>query len=231
MFSLIVGFWKLFFRRSEFQVLIVGVDGAGKTSVLEQIKAIYNGLEPLPPGKIPPTVGLNIGRVRADRANLIFWDLGGARSLRSLWEKYYNEAHGLLYVVDAADRARLDESRDVLQQLMNNADLQGIPLLVLANKQDAEGAATAHEVQERFGLQHAQGEGGSSQPQNVLGVTAINGEGIEEGVRWLVESRTRNRARAQTSPSPNPDPNPDPNRRCAGSSRHSRAHHVLSLCR
>ena len=56
-------------------------------SVLEQIKSIFNGLEPLPPGKIPPTVGLNIGRVRIERSNLVFWDLGGARSLRSLWEK------------------------------------------------------------------------------------------------------------------------------------------------
>ena len=121
MFSLIVGFWKLFFRRSEFQVLIVGVDGAGKTSVLEQIKAIYNGLEPLPPGKIPPTVGLNIGRVRADRANLIFWDLGGARSLRSLWEKYYNEAHGLLYVA----MSRVGDRNDVRIMVLDMAEHHG----------------------------------------------------------------------------------------------------------
>ena len=119
MFSLIMGFWKLLFKKSEYQVLIVGIDYAGKTvracplsapaaeraltrgsvvgfcarvppsaqSVLEQIKSIFNGLEPLPPGKIPPTVGLNIGRVRIERSNLVFWDLGGARSLRSLWEK------------------------------------------------------------------------------------------------------------------------------------------------
>ena len=57
-------------------------------SVLEQVKSIFSGIDPLPPGKIPPTVGLNIGRVRVDRAHLIFWDLGGARSLRSLWERF-----------------------------------------------------------------------------------------------------------------------------------------------
>jgi ADP-ribosylation factor related protein 1 len=56
-------------------------------SLLERIKAIFIGLEPLPPGKIPPTVGLNIGRMQVNRTKLIFWDLGGASSLRSLWSK------------------------------------------------------------------------------------------------------------------------------------------------
>lgn len=157
----------------------------GAQSVLEQIKGIFSGMEPLPAGKIPPTIGLNIGRVCIDRVNLLFWDLGGARSLRGLWEQYYGEAHGLVFVVDAADHGRIDEARDVLQQLLLNPELAGIPLLVFANKQDVAGALTPHEVQARFSLQQADG---SSQPQNVLGATALQGEGIEEGVRWVVES-------------------------------------------
>lgn len=160
-------------------------------SVLEQIKSIFLGMEPLAPGKIPPTIGLNIGRVCIDQANLVFWDLGGQRTLRNLWESYYGEAHGLLFVVDAADAERIEEARDVLQQLLNNTELTGIPLLVFANKQDAPGALTPHEVQARFGLQQREAggrESGSSQPQNILGSTAIRGDGIEEGVRWLVDT-------------------------------------------
>jgi ADP-ribosylation factor related protein 1 len=57
-------------------------------SILEQLKSIFSGMEPLPPNRIPPTVGLNIGRVRVNRSSLIFWDVGGQRSLRTLWEKY-----------------------------------------------------------------------------------------------------------------------------------------------
>ena len=56
-------------------------------SVLERLKAIFTGVDPLPPGKIPPTVGLNIGRMRVNRKQLVFWDLGGSSALRSLWEK------------------------------------------------------------------------------------------------------------------------------------------------
>ena len=56
-------------------------------TLLEQLKGLYTGLDPLPPGKIPPTVGLNIGRMQVSRCKLIFWDLGGTSALRSLWEK------------------------------------------------------------------------------------------------------------------------------------------------
>lgn len=81
----------------------------------------------------------------------------------------------------------------MLRQLLSNDDLAGIPLLVFANKQDAPGAVTPHEVQARFGLQ----VDGYSQPQNVLGVTALSGDGVEEGVRWLVDA-VRSSPRAQT---------------------------------
>jgi ADP-ribosylation factor related protein 1 len=63
------------------------------------------------PAKIMPTVGLNVGRVEAHGASLVFWDLGGASSLRGIWEKYYGETHGLVFVVDAAQPQRFDEAK------------------------------------------------------------------------------------------------------------------------
>ena len=115
MFSLLYGFWQALFRKVEFHILILGLDRAGKTSLLEQLKGIFTGMEPLPPGKIPPTVGLNIGRMQIKGRKVLFWDLGGQTGLRAIWEKYYAEAHGLVYVVDAAEPERFDESRGVLQ--------------------------------------------------------------------------------------------------------------------
>ncbi|EOD23405.1 ARF-like GTPase [Emiliania huxleyi CCMP1516] len=185
MFSLLVGFWQLLFRRAEFHVLILGVDAAGKTTVLEQIKATFLGREPMPPAKIAPTVGLNIGRLQVRRCKLICWDLGGQAALRAIWEKYYSEAHGLIYVVDAADTERIDESRNVLHALLGHPDLAGIPLLLLANKQDAQGALSPHEVEARFGLQQVLE---TSQPRQVFGTAALTGERIEESIHWLVEA-------------------------------------------
>jgi len=193
MFSLLVGFWQLLFRQNEFQVLILGVDRAGKTTILEQIKAVFTGREPLAANKIAPTVGLNIGRLQVRRAKLIFWDLGGQSSLRAIWEKYYSEAHGLIYVVDSADPSRVEEARAVLQQLLSHPDLAGIPVLLLANKQDAPTALTPHEIEASFALQQILD---STQPRQVFGTAAVTGEGVKESISWLVET-LRDSPRAQ----------------------------------
>ncbi|RVW91404.1 ADP-ribosylation factor-related protein 1 [Vitis vinifera] len=70
MFSLFHGLWKYLFSKAEFHVLILGIDKAGKTTLLEKLKALYTNLEGLPPDRIVPTVGLNIGRVELSNTKL-----------------------------------------------------------------------------------------------------------------------------------------------------------------
>lgn len=55
-----------------------------------------------------------MGRVDAFKSSLIFWDLGGQIGLRSIWDKYYSETHGLIFVVDAADMGRMAEAKATL---------------------------------------------------------------------------------------------------------------------
>jgi ADP-ribosylation factor related protein 1 len=85
MFTLLYGLFEYLFRREEFHILILGLDKAGKTNVLERLKTIFTHLIGLDPGKILPTVGLNVGRLEAFNYHLIFWDLGGQSGLRSIW--------------------------------------------------------------------------------------------------------------------------------------------------
>ena len=139
MFSLIAGLLKWLFSKAEVHILILGVDHAGKTTLLEQMKGVFRKVEAgkgIPLEKIPPTVGLNIGRMDVGSSRAIFWDLGGQSSLRSIWDKYYSEAHGLMYVVDSADAARFEEAKAALDALLCHPHLSGIPLLFFANKQD-----------------------------------------------------------------------------------------------
>lgn len=68
----------------------------------------YKGLNP---AKITTTVGLNIGTIDVQGVRLNFWDLGGQQELQSLWDKYYQESHGVIYVIDSNDRDRMDESK------------------------------------------------------------------------------------------------------------------------
>ncbi|KAK3447229.1 hypothetical protein EUGRSUZ_A02800 [Eucalyptus grandis] len=133
MFSLFYGLWKYLFTKTEYHVLILGIDKAGKSTFLEKLKSIYLNTESLPPDRIVPTVGLNIGRIEVSNTKLVFWDLGGQPGLRSIWEKYYEEAHAVVFVIDAASPSRFEDSKSSLEKVLRNEDLQGAPLLILAN--------------------------------------------------------------------------------------------------
>lgn len=119
--------------------------------------------------KITTTVGLNIGQIDVTGIRLSFWDLGGQSELQSLWDKYYQESHAIIYVVDSNDRDRMSESKEVfgmstllrsmkyVHKIQNISDnmiaseyLSGVPLLVLANKQDLEDCMGVREIKPVF---------------------------------------------------------------------------------
>jgi len=183
MFGLLFGLWKQLFRKREYYILLVGLDGAGKTSLLEQLKAKFQNTEVTNLDKISPTVGLNIGNIDAGRAKLVFWDLGGQSSLRTIWDKYYTEAHAICFVIDSSARNRFEEAKSTLDSILHNPELYDAPLLVLANKHDLPDASSLTDIIQRF-ISNA------SQDHNchVQAVSAFTGEGIVEGVNWLVSS-------------------------------------------
>ncbi|KAH7841854.1 hypothetical protein Vadar_030483 [Vaccinium darrowii] len=188
MFSLFYGLWKYIFSKTEFHVLILGIDKAGKTTLLEKLKAHYSKLEGLPPDRIVPTVGLNIGRVEVLNSKLVFWDLGGQLGLRSIWEKYYEEAHAVVFVVDAACPSRFEDSKSALEKVLRHEDLRGAPLLILANKQDLAEAVSADELARYLDLKKL-----DERAYTFEGVSAYDGTGIKESVDWLVEVMERSK--------------------------------------
>ncbi|GAB4845432.1 hypothetical protein Ancab_038839 [Ancistrocladus abbreviatus] len=187
MFSLFYGLWRYIFSKTEFHVLILGIDKAGKTTLLEKLKELYLNLEGLPPDRIVPTVGLNIGRIEVGNTKLVFWDLGGQPGLRSIWEKYYEEAHAVIYVVDANCPSRFEDSKSALEKVLRHEDLRGAPVLILANKQDLPGAVTAEEVARYLDLKKL-----DERAYMFEAVSAYDG-GIKESIDWLVEEMARSK--------------------------------------
>ncbi|CAG9462713.1 unnamed protein product [Pedinophyceae sp. YPF-701] len=155
MFSLIYGLLEYLLRKTEIHLLILGIDNAGKTTLLERIKHEYLGSTPA--AQTVPTVGLNIGRIELGRKHMLFWDLGGAASLRGIWRKYLQEAHAVLFVVDSADPSRFPEARQALSSAMASPHLLGKPVMVLANKGDLPHAAAPLEVLSALGLSGERG--------------------------------------------------------------------------
>ncbi|WWC68754.1 uncharacterized protein I206_102688 [Kwoniella pini CBS 10737] len=118
--------------------------------MLEKIKTMYNPTPGMLPEKIGPTVGQNIGKITLPSTELRFYDLGGQRDIRSIWPKYYDECHAVVFVVDACDQARLTENWEVFDEVLNSPRLLNLPLLLLANKQDAPTSLSVAEIRESF---------------------------------------------------------------------------------
>eukprot|EP00128_Syssomonas_multiformis_P017393 Colp12_sorted_trinity150504_noHs@27668 len=190
MYSLLSGLYTYLFRKNEFYVLIVGLDNGGKTTLLEKIKSLFNkNYKPLPRSKITSTVGLNVGKVDVGRVVLMFWDVGGQQELHSIWEKYFNECHAIIYVVDPCDQERLELSREVFERVVSDQSLKGVPLLVWVNKQDAEQRLSIDEVKHVFNKSaHMIG----SRDCHVSGTSGVIGDGIKEGIEWIVSRVERN---------------------------------------
>merc|ERR1712228_653066 len=128
-----MGVWERMLGKKEMRILMVGLDAAGKTTILYKLKL----------GEVVttiPTIGFNVETVEYQNISFTVWDVGGQDKIRPLWRHYYQGTQGLIFVVDSNDRDRdEDEMRDAV-------------LLVFANKQDLPNAMPAAEVTEKLGL-------------------------------------------------------------------------------
>lgn len=185
MYSLISGFIQQMFAKPQYQILILGLDDAGKTTYLEQLKHLYQNSTAPNQLIIPPTVGLNIGKIDINnRAKLVFWDLGGQSGLRVLWDKYFNDSHAIIYILDSCDLNRLDESTHEIEKLLQDKDLTDAPLLILLNKSDLKQQSMSKEVIEKaLDLNRNNREGRTIE---IMSISALLGDNVREGIDWLL---------------------------------------------
>jgi ADP-ribosylation factor related protein 1 len=182
---------------TEYSVLLLGLDNAGKTTFHEQVKALFLPSAPTPKLKTVPTVGQNVSTITLPDMYLKIWDVGGQHSLRKLWQSYYTSCHAIVFIIDSTDigdgsldsadvNGRLEECRLVLEDVLGNEETEGVPLLVLANKQDREDCVEVVRIKE--GLVKKVFEGGKGagiRDSRVLPVSALTGTGVKEAVEWV----------------------------------------------
>ncbi|XP_033501665.1 ADP-ribosylation factor-like protein 4D [Epinephelus lanceolatus] len=164
-------------------VVVIGLDSAGKTSLLYRLK-LREFVETI------PTKGFNMERIKVPMGNsktntttFQVWDVGGQDKLRPLWKSYTRRTDGLVFVVDAAEAERMEEAKVELHRITRSAENLGVPVLVLANKQDLDGAASASEVEKVLALH----ELSSSTLHHTQGCSALDGQGLQPGLEKLYE--------------------------------------------
>lgn len=125
---------------------------------------------------------------------------------KQIWPKYFCEAQGIIFVVDSSDKDRFDEAKQELEQVIQQActDDKRLPVLVLANKQDmptASSAAVLESILELSALRH------HCAALSIHPAVATSGEGVEDGMRWLIDTiSTRMRAADSRPVAPAPLP-------------------------
>mmetsp|Transcript_30394 Transcript_30394/g.47181 ORF Transcript_30394/g.47181 Transcript_30394/m.47181 type:complete len:180 (-) Transcript_30394:148-687(-) len=158
------------------RILLIGLDGGGKTVLLYKLR--------LPGGKVIktlPTIGFNIEKITHNQIPLEVWDIGGQDKLRPIWPTYYRNIQGVIFVVDSAEKRRMLEAKEALQELVREEQLKDAVFLVLANKQDLSDALSAAEVTQQLGLEDIK-----HVKWKVKGTEHYEWEGLLEGLDWLV---------------------------------------------
>jgi len=157
----------------EHRIVMVGLDAAGKTTILYKLKL----------GEVTatvPTIGFNVETVEYNGISFTVWDVGGQDRLRALWRHYYQDADALIYVVDSNDVERLDTAAEELAKLQEDRQLSEAVLLVFANKQDLPQAVKPGVLADKFGL-----SGNHARKWYVQACVGTTGDGIYEGFEWL----------------------------------------------
>jgi len=156
------------------RILILGLDNAGKTTILRQLDPAD-----VPSGTEGPTQGFNLKKLNLSGRDANFCDLGGQRAFREYWKDYYEVTDCLMYVVDASDTRRLEEAHATFNEVITG--MPGIPVMVFANKQDLETAKNPAEVAAVLQLTECR-----DRKWQIQGCSAKTGEGLEPGVEWIM---------------------------------------------
>ncbi|KAG9457703.1 hypothetical protein H6P81_002211 [Aristolochia fimbriata] len=169
---------RMLFAKQEMRILMVGLDAAGKTTILYKLKL----------GEIVttiPTIGFNVETVEYKNVSFTVWDVGGQDKIRPLWRHYFQNTHGLIFVIDSNDRDRILEAKDELHRMLSEDELRGATLLVFANKQDLPKAMSVSEITDKLGLHSLR-----QRRWYIQSACATSGEGLYEGLDWLSSNIT-----------------------------------------
>ena len=163
-------------KKKEIKGLILGLDNAGKTTILKSFKGetVLN---------LPPTKGFNFQKFDYNNTTFILWDLGGQKSIRKFWDNYYEKENDcIIYVIDSSDSERLEETGKELYNIIQQPELSGLPLVIFANKQDLNMALSAEEILEQLGLDEIM-----DRKWTIIASSALTKHGLSTGLKWIID--------------------------------------------
>ncbi|XP_020584225.1 ADP-ribosylation factor-like protein 8b isoform X1 [Phalaenopsis equestris] len=167
---------RSFFFKQEMELSLIGLQNAGKTSLVNVIATGGYSEDMI------PTVGFNMKKVTKGNVTIKLWDLGGQPRFRSMWERYCRAVSAIVYVVDAADHDNLSITKGELHDLLSKPSLTGIPLLLLGNKIDKPEALSKEALTEEMDLKAI-----TDREVSCFMISCKNTTNIDVVIEWLVK--------------------------------------------
>ncbi|PRP83620.1 LON peptidase N-terminal domain and ring finger 3 [Planoprotostelium fungivorum] len=166
------------FNKKKLRMVCVGLDNSGKTTII-------NWFKPKKAVEIVPTVGYQVEEFSKHGINFTVLDMSGQNKYRNMWEHYYNDAGAIIWVIDGSDKFRLVVVKDELNALLAHPAVKknAVPVLLYVNKVDVPECMTNDEITAGLELEKISGH-----PWHLSRSNGITGEGVEEGVSWLVNN-------------------------------------------
>ena len=161
---------------NESRILVLGLDNSGKTTILKQLSDDDSSL-------CTPTQGVNFKSLQQNNCRLNFWDIGGQKKIRQYWRNYFDKTNALIFVIDSSDKKRMKETGEELAHLLDEDKLDGVPLLVLANKQDLLNALSPDEISAGLNLKSIR-----NRKWTIMGCSGRDGEGLSDGMEWVMHT-------------------------------------------
>ena len=158
------------------RILILGLDNAGKTTLMYKLKL----------GEVVtsiPTLGFNLETVKYKHISFTMWDVGFRGKMIPLWRHYYPGTDAIIFVVDSTDKERMDEARELISTILMNENLKTTPLLVFSNKVDKPNSENTTQVTDMLCLHKYK-----DREWFIQETCATAGEGLLDGLEWLANN-------------------------------------------
>jgi len=165
----------------------LGLDNAGKTVTSRCLVGAWDPKLPSAATDTAPTIGFTRVSTRYKGFTVDIYDVGGSRTFRGIWPKYYHEVHGYIFVVDATSNdERMTETGQVLADILSHDTVQGKPILLFGNKADDEEARDENQIVEDLDVEKLVNQ--AKCPTRVELSVATQNEGLREGFKWLIKT-------------------------------------------
>ncbi|KAM9968323.1 hypothetical protein ACTFIW_002761 [Dictyostelium discoideum] len=156
------------------KILIIGLDGAGKSTLLSKLK-LGDYISMI------PSVGFNIETIEYKNLKILIGNADPQYKTRALWKHNYHHSNAIIFVVDSTDRDRIDQVKEEFDNLLIQQELNGIPILIFANKQDIDNSMNTSEIVNSLNLNLIE-----DRKWYIQLCSSLKSHGLDEGLSWIV---------------------------------------------